>query len=149
MPLNSLWFLLNGQGLKRGVWEEKQHRREAEHCSKSAERINRLSKTQAEYAGQGTHSSQTNLCYQPSSESLWSGNTGRPSLHTVPQLCINSILPLRRAADPVMITKEPFLLNTEKLFGDKKSNTLQPRVPLGKETVWHHQFPVICQICKY
>lgn len=82
-------------------------------------------------AGQGTHSSETNLCYQPSSGSLLSDNTGRPSLHTVPQLCINSILPLWRAANPVMITKEP-LLNTEKLLMDKNRNTVQPRAPLGK-----------------
>lgn len=33
-------------------------------------------------------------------------------------------------------------------LGGKKSNTLQPGVPFGKETVWHRQFPVICQICK-
>lgn len=127
----------------KGGCERKNNTGESEHFSKSAEQINRLSKTQAEYAAQGTHSSQTNLCYQPSSESPLSGNTGRLSLHTVPQLCINSVLPLWRAANLVMITKEPLLLNTKKLLECKKRNTLQPRLPLGKERVWHHQLPLI------
>lgn len=71
-------------GEARGGREEKQHKKEAEHCSENTEQINRLSTTQVEHAGQTTHSSQTNLCSPPSSESLLSGNTGIPLQHAVP-----------------------------------------------------------------